>query len=285
MRRITGFLMGLCLCLAAGARAEVPSSSLPGDAVLAEAVADIDKASAGRHVILLGEWHGTVQTPALAAQLAGHIARAPHVPVVLALEIADDQQASLDAWLASDGGIEARERLLANRHWQEPNHDGRDSRAMLDMLVAMRTLRERGLAVRVHAFDHPQADDRDAAMADDIRALLAGHTDTRVIVLTGNMHAMTRRPPWTVIDARGRVIEPPVSMGRHLADLAPLSIQVDAVRGHFVACLQTCNVVALPDRGGKTGAGLQETAAGESAWERVLTLPVLEASPPAIATD
>ena len=277
MRRMIGFLMGLCLCLAAGVRAEAPSSKQPADVALAAAVADIDKASAGRHVILLGEWHGTVQTPALVAQLVGRVARAHRVPVVLALEIAEDQQASLDAWMASDGGIEARQRLLANRHWQEPHHDGRDSRAMLDMLAAVRTLREQALDIRVHAFDHPQAEDRDAAMADDIRALLAGHPDTRVIVLTGNMHAMTRRPPWTVTDADGRVIEPPVSMGRHLADLAPLSIQVDAVRGQFVACLRACKVTALLDRSGKAIAGLQETAADASAWDRVLTLPVLDA--------
>ena len=279
MRRVIGFLMGLCLCLclAAGVRAEAPSSQQPADVALAAAVADIDKASAGRHVILLGEWHGTVQTPALVAQLVGRVARAHRVPVVLALEIAEDQQASLDVWMASDGGIDARQRLLANRHWQEPNHDGRDSRAMLDMLAAVRTLREQGWDVRVHAFDHPQAEDRDAAMAGDIRALLAGHPDTRVIVLTGNMHAMTRRPPWTVTDADGRVIAPPVSMGRHLADLAPLSIQVDAVRGQFVACLHACNVTALLDRSGKAIAGLQETAADASAWDRVLTLPVLDA--------
>lgn len=277
MRRVIGFLMGLCLCLAAGVRAEAPSSQQPADVALAAAVADIDKASAARHVILLGEWHGTVQTPALVAQLVGRVARAHRVPVVLALEIAEDQQASLDAWMASDGGIEARQRLLANRHWQEPHHDGRDSRAMLDMLAAVRTLREQALDIRVHAFDHPQAEDRDAAMADDIRALLAGHPDTRVIVLTGNMHAMTRRPPWTVTDADGRVIEPPVSMGRHLADLAPLSIQVDAVRGQFVACLRACKVTALLDRSGKAIAGLQETAADASAWDRVLTLPVLDA--------
>lgn len=285
MRRVIGFLMGLCLCLAAGVRAEAPSSQQPADVALAAAVADIDKASAGRHVILLGEWHGTVQTPALVAQLVGRVARAHRVPVVLALEIAEDQQASLDAWMASDGGIEARQRLLANRHWQEPHHDGRDSRAMLDMLAAVRTLREQALDIRVHAFDHPQAEDRDAAMADDIRALLAGHPDTRVIVLTGNMHAMTRRPPWSVTDAHGRVIEPPVSMGRHLADLAPLSIQVDALRGQFVACLRACKVTALLDRSGKAIAGLQETAVDESPWERVLTLPVLDASPPAITTD
>ena len=277
MRRVIGFLMGLCLCLAAGVRAEAPSSQQPADVALAAAVADIDKASAGRHVILLGEWHGTVQTPALVAQLVGRVARAHRVPVVLALEIAEDQQASLDAWMASDGGIEARQRLLANRHLQEPHHDGRDSRAMLDMLAAVRTLREQALDIRVHAFDHPQAEDRDAAMADDIRALLAGHPDTRVIVLTGNMHAMTRRPPWTVTDADGRVIEPPVSMGHHLADLAPLSIQVDAVRGQFVACLRACKVTALLDRSGKAIAGLQETAADASAWDRVLTLPVLDA--------
>ncbi|HAI94734.1 MAG TPA: hypothetical protein DCM36_08540 [Xanthomonadaceae bacterium] len=148
MRRVIGFLMGLCLCLAAGVRAEAPSSQQPADVALAAAVADIDKASAGRHVILLGEWHGTVQTPALVAQLVGRVARAHRVPVVLALEIAEDQQASLDAWMASDGGIEARQRLLANRHLQEPHHDGRDSRAMLDMLAAVRTLREQALDIR-----------------------------------------------------------------------------------------------------------------------------------------
>ncbi len=55
MRRMIGFLMGLCLCLAAVARVEAPLSPQPADVAIAAAVADIDKVSAGRHVILLGE--------------------------------------------------------------------------------------------------------------------------------------------------------------------------------------------------------------------------------------
>ncbi len=284
MRGMAGLLLsGICLMALPGAGAAVLPTS--GDAGVAAAVAGIDKAAVGHRLILLGEWHGTVQkTPRLAAQLAGRIARDGRVPVVLALEIADDQQPSLDAWLASDGGAEAREELLSNGHWREPNHDGRDSRAMFDMLAAVRDQRQRGLDVRVHAFDHPGAANRDAEMARDVRSLL-GRPGVRVIVLTGNVHAMTRRPPWSMVDAHGNAIEPPVSMGRHLADLAPLSIQVTAVRGDFVACLPACKVTALPDRSGKVSAGLQRMAAAGSAWDMASTLPLLTASPPAVAGD
>jgi hypothetical protein len=65
-------------------------------------------------------------------------------PVVLALEICDDQAPSIPGFLASSGDDAARAAMLRDAWWQGPWFDGRNSVAMLELLEAARRLRSAG---------------------------------------------------------------------------------------------------------------------------------------------
>lgn len=97
---------------------------------------------AGAHrLLVLGEYHGTRETPLLVAQLADDYSR-DGTPLVLALEMPRGENASLQAYLDSDGDTEARRVLQARQFWKvtDDQHDGRRSRDMLELIEAMRVL-------------------------------------------------------------------------------------------------------------------------------------------------
>lgn len=267
-RRGLAFVLACLWAATAGAFA-------PGDRTVVGLVAD----AVGQHrLVLLGEMHGTVETPALTGNLVAHFAG--QGPVVLALEVTSMDQARVDAFLDSDGGEAAKAELLAGRHWQEPMHDGRDSVAMLGLLEQVRRLRAGGADVQVVLFDVPGKGDRDQRMARSLRAAIAAHPGARTLVLTGNVHAMTGEPPSFVLPD-GSPYDAPITLGRHLQDLSPLSIDIRAARGEFWACQQVCepHAVRTPAANTREIPGVSE--AGPS-WDRRLMLPRFSASPPAV---
>jgi hypothetical protein len=147
--------------------------------------------------VIVGEVHGTAQTPALFADLAC-AAHTSGRPVVVGIEISAIAQPALDAFLASDGGVTARTHFLASPIWHLPFKDGRSSRAYLEMIERLRKLKQAGLIQSVAAIQ-PSADaagdtasQANAAMADRIRAAGSGGPHTLVLVLVGNFHARKR---------------------------------------------------------------------------------------------
>lgn len=277
MRRAPGGLMlQACiavLCLSGAARA----GSAP------DAVALLDTAVEGHRIVLLGELHGTREIPALVGALLERRVRRGHL-AVLALEIDSHEQPRIDRFLASSGSAAARRALLAGGHWNEPHHDGRDSAAMVALIERVRRLHAAGHPVPILAFDCPGGPDRNRNMADCLRHTAAAHPAAQVLVLTGNVHAMTQRPPWTM-EENGKPIEPPMTAGRYLADLHPLSIDIEAATGAFWACIAgECRPQALHPRPGAS-PGLTVAKSSPSAWDAELVLPRLTASPPAIAAS
>jgi hypothetical protein len=125
-------------------------------------------------------------------------------------------------------------------------------------------------------------DYRDRGMADALRAVVSGAPDARVLVLTGNVHAMTAAPPWAMFDG-GRRIEPPMTAGRLLSDLHPFSVDIEATAGDAWTCTGPCGVhpVHARDAGGQVPR-LEFRAASDSAWNASLLLLRFSASPPAI---
>lgn len=214
-------------------------------------LAGVAQAAFGSHrLLLLGEKHGTREIPCLVGDLID--ALATRGPVRLALELPRGQQERLDALLASrdDASADAaRAALLADPWWRrEPAaNDGRRSHDVLDLLMRLRASRLAGRDVRVVAFDVDpgsglSGDARDAAMADAVRA---AHEPDRghLLVLTGNVHAMTALPEWAPPQM-------PVPMGSHLRDLSPLSLDIVATDGAFHACAGTpCGPVPSRDAG------------------------------------
>lgn len=138
-------------------------------------------------LVLFGELHGTREAPQFVADYICTLIGFSR-SVVLALEIHRKEQETIDEFVGSDGSAAAEQKLLQSGHWQIS--DGRSSRAMLELLHFMRTVRERGFDVKVIAFDDwPKDRNRDAAQAEGIRAIYNANPEKQVVVLIGNYHA------------------------------------------------------------------------------------------------
>jgi erythromycin esterase-like protein len=254
----------------------------PADAQVQDAAAQIAAAVGDRRLVMLGEMHGTTEIPAIAGDLVARWTGGHAQSVLLGLEATTADQARVDRYLASDGTAADRADLLAGEHWTEPMHDGRDSRAIAGLIERLRTLRAAGADVSIAMFDAPGAGERNARMAASLRSAIAAHQGARVLVLTGNVHAMTGEPP--EMFSAGKPYKLPTTMARHLADLHPVSINVGAAQGDFWACQDTCGRhLAMQGRHPSIAEPSLERNDPGDTWDYLLMLPRFSASEPAIA--
>lgn len=238
-----------------------------------------------RKLVLIGEWHGTQEIPALVGDLVAYEAKAGK-PIVLALEITSVDQELVDRYMRSADHPADKAKLLAGKHWQKPIHDGRDSQAMFALIERMRQLRHQGADVAVDFFDQDGPAERNKRMADHLRNTVLHSAHATVLVLTGNVHAMTSAPPQEMFDG-GKRVELPMTAGRYLADLHPLSINITAVTGESWGCMDgACKVQRIPSRPAisatRWDAVLEFESPAESAWNATLMLPLFSPSPPAL---
>jgi hypothetical protein len=246
-----------------------------------QAAAMLDAGVAGKHMVMLGEMHGTAECPAIAGELAARWATGAHAqPVLLGLEVTSVDQARVDRYLASKGTAADRADLLAGEHWTEPHHDGRDSAAMAALLERVRALRAGGADIAVVLFDAPGDGERDGRMAEALRRAIAAHPGARVLALAGNVHAMTGEPPQMF--SEGKPYKLPVTMARRLADLHPASVDIRAMQGDMWVCQDTCGVHALPPP--KRTIDAPELVRNDpgSTWDDRIVLPRFTASLPAV---
>ena len=96
---------------------------------------------AGR-VFLLGELHGTAQSPAFARSIACASAESG-LQTIVALELTSGAQSMAERYLASNGSPEDREALLAHAMWIRSYQDGRNSKAMVELIEGVRSLGRR----------------------------------------------------------------------------------------------------------------------------------------------
>jgi hypothetical protein len=139
--------------------------------------------------IIVGERHGTAETPALFGDLA--CLASASGPLIVGLEMEADHQTALDAFLSSDGSDAAKAAWRSRKHWQL--RDGRGSIAMWGMIDRLRQLREGGRDISALAFMLPAAspEARERALADAWQAPLAKRKDARLLALVGSVHAET----------------------------------------------------------------------------------------------
>lgn len=264
MRIVVVLLLSLFIAL--------PAFSADPALLLRQAIGD-------QRLVLLGEMHGTREIPEITANLVAEYAAKG--PVVLALEADAADQLRVDRFLRSDGSTKAYADLMLGHFWQEPMHDGRDSVAMQVLLERVRQLRKAGGDIDVVLFDAAGEGDRDARMAAAIRAALIGRSEARVLVLTGNVHAMTGEPPQMLSD--GKPYVPPKTVGRHLADLSPLSIVFRAKEGTFWACRGgECGEQHIQAGGAMGDLPRVERNGADGSWMLTMLLPRFTASPPAV---
>jgi hypothetical protein len=211
-----------------------------------ESVAAQIRGHAGTHrILVLGEYHGTREIPLVVAQLADVYSR-DGTPLVLALEMPRGENASLQAYLDSNGDADARHALRSRAFWKvsDDQHDGRRSRDMLDLIEAMRALRQQHRDVKVLGYDEDISEhgnqSRDDAQAKALRRLHhEAPSQARLMVLAGNVHAMRRRPA----DAPAEMQQRP--MASQLIDLDLYSVRLEAREGEFWACMQRCQALRL----------------------------------------
>lgn len=213
------------------------------DQGIADAVRLIRSEAAGHRLILLGEKHGTQQIPRLVAKLVS--AYAEQGPVLLGLEVHHSEQAALRRYLASDGGPSARSALQAGPFWNVKGvqHDGRRNYATLDLIEQLRQLRVQGQAIDILPYDNPpnqiaDSQKRDKAMAVRLRNAFAALPRGRLLVVSGNVHAMLVRPSYAPAEMQ-------TPMGSYLRDLDPYSVNISANGGESWTCMQQCGPIAI----------------------------------------
>ncbi|WP_114953294.1 hypothetical protein [Sphingosinicella terrae] len=183
-------LCGLTLALPAQGRAAArPCAALPGAEELARPT--------GPDFVLFGEAHGTNELPEAFADLVCTLSSAG-LALTVGLEFLPEDQAALDAYLASDGGPAARAALLASPGWADRH--GRASEAILAVVDVLRSLRSAGADIAIVAFDHPSAQPgtsaaREEGMARNLLAAQRTRPHARTVALTGLGHA--GKSPWT----------------------------------------------------------------------------------------
>lgn len=148
----------------------------------------LDRVAAGTRVVIVGEVHGTQETPEAFGQLVSQaVERFGSATVALELPHAGGLYGEFVAGLW-DGG-----RILALPFWARSG-DGRQSEAMLRLLFRLRELRSSGADVVLQVFDSRAgyAGQGDAALAEALRGIVADADGRPVLVLTGNLHARKR---------------------------------------------------------------------------------------------
>jgi len=229
-------------------------------------------------VVLLGEIHGTNESPATVARLVcGALAKGLHVTVGLELLVED--QVRIDRYMASGGSDEDRDSLIAGEFWQRDYQDGRGSQAMVSLIETLRQYKDdTSVSLNLIALDDPSASEgRDRFMADRILSAIGQDSSGFVITLTGNIH--NRRTIGTHFDPD---YEP---MGYHVWLRSPESdvISLELVNDRGTAWVSTGSGRGVVDMGGEPGEpGISfYKNADEDAYQGRLHVGTISASLPA----
>jgi hypothetical protein len=178
--------------------------------------------------ILVGEIHGTAESPAIFGDLVCIAATATHRPIIAAIEHPVSEQPALDAFLRSSGDVKAQDALRAQDTWTG-FQDGRESEAYFALIEYLRGLKAAHRITRVVAFD-PAGGDRDAVMAQNLMTASQAVPSSLTLVFTGNVHA-AKVPP-----------DPHFQQGA--ASMLPLAVTISLVvamkRGLAWDCESTC---------------------------------------------
>jgi len=142
-------------------------------------------------VLLIGEQHGTAESPAFVRDLACQAVQAG-LPLRVGIELPESERARVQAFLASNGDDDSRRALIAGGRWQADYQYGLTSEAMLGLFEGLRALAKQGHDLRIVLFDQPGgggSEARDRRMADFLAGVVKESTEDVVLVLTGNIHS------------------------------------------------------------------------------------------------
>lgn len=227
--------------------------------------------------VFIGEIHGTVEAPAAFAQLV--CAASEEGPVTVALELPTTMQPQLDAFLAAPDEAAAAEALRPTIFGETRMADGRTSRAMVDMLQAIRRMKAEGRDVALRAFQpsgpRPAGFDQnyyELNMAVELARAAGERPESRVLVLVGNIHASkTRFERFDLMPAAA-----------HLPPKDVVSLNVAQQGGAAWNCqAEGCRAYDSVPRYDVEARGVIMGPVSDGAHDGVLALGPVTASPPA----
>jgi len=243
----------------------------------------IDELLTPGRVVLLGEIHGTRESPAFALDVACHAAHSD-LPVIVGLELSGGEQGRVDTFMDSEGTDDDRRALLAGHLWQRDYQDGRASVAMLDLIDGLRGLREQGHDVRITMFDEPRAggQQRDRAMGRNLAAVVKGAPDAMLVALAGNRHSRVSKG-----DPRNSEYEPMgYVLGRETSFDNLVALNAAHGGGNAWICAPECGISDLVGHHGDAEWTIEiddaTRPAGYAGWYHV---GAIRASPPARTPD
>lgn len=261
--------------------AALPVLAMAGHAAACTALPGAEAALSrpGLRYLLVGEIHGSAETPVAFADLVC-AAAATGRPVVVALEQSMDGQAALETYLVSSGGAAAEQTVMEALYWHAPVRDGRSSVASLELLRTLHRFKAEGRIMTVQTIlgrgDGSPAD-HERKMADGLEAAAARAPNALVVGLMGNFHAMKGQRP-----GRDGVTY------RLAADLLPpdatVSLYVISAGGAAWFCSQS-ECMARPLKGVPVDKprGVSLEAPGFDGYDGILSIGgPMTASPPAM---
>ncbi len=152
--------------------------------------------------LVIGELHGTEQTPALFGELVCALASSG-MRILVGLELMVWSESAINTYLRSDGTEADRTTALTDSRWLDPVNiefpDGRLSNAMWDLVERLRFLRDAGHEVAITTFRGFMLEGEqsltpfEARMAETLLEAEADADYDLTVVLTGNAHARTSR--------------------------------------------------------------------------------------------
>ena len=230
-----------------------------------------------QRIVVVGEMHGTAETPAAFAAIVCEAAA--RGPVTVALELPQPMQGQLDAFLAADGDAEAVAALEGSWFLNPRIDDGRTSRAMLEMMQALRRLRAEGRDLAIVAFqpgsarpsEFPQAY-YELEMGYLLSLAAMDRPEAKVFVLVGNIHAgktANTRFPGLGLPAAA-----------HLPADETVTLYVAQQGGEAWNCRSECGVHPMASPHDAEARGVVLGGYGDGAYDGVLALGPSTASPP-----
>ena len=167
MKRTGWILAFILVCSAMPSPAASPTEV---EASPCNEIASIEAILEPGRILLLGEIHGTREAPAFVGDVVCH-ALAAGLEVTVALELPQEDQERLDAFLASRGTPKHLEEMYSS-FWTKDYQDGRSSKAMSSLIASLARLHRGGKPVHLVLIDRPELGPlRDEAMAEaDLRS-------------------------------------------------------------------------------------------------------------------
>ncbi len=224
-------------------------------------------------LLLFGEMHGSIEAPNLISNIACSLSSSEDVAV--GLEIPSQDQPLIDKFLESQGTSADITALTSSEFWQK-GKDGRSSKAMLQLIKDIRSLRENGRSIQIFAFDdQPNSTlERNIAIANGIRRFQATHKNMRIIALMGNIHAMQGG----ITTENG----PLITSAMLLSDLNPVSITITNPAGTIWACKPDCGIQSLTPRNQTERSPGFNASTAIGGYSYSYHLASITASPPAV---